>query len=89
MSEQIFETHRKYLTGLVYRMPGSCAEAEGMVQDAYLRSHRTDHREVVDPRRFLPRIATKLCLDVLKSARRRRETMAALTAGAADRGTRR
>ncbi|QIG50753.1 sigma-70 family RNA polymerase sigma factor [Nordella sp. HKS 07] len=74
MRAQIFETHRKYLTGLAYRMLGSYAEAEDVVQDVYLRWHRTDQREVVEPRAFLTRVTSRLCLDVLKSARRRRET---------------
>jgi RNA polymerase sigma-70 factor (ECF subfamily) len=74
MNEEIFEAHRKYLTGIAYRMLGSYAEAEDVVQDVFLRWHRTDHRDVVDPKAFLARITSRLCLDVLKSARRRRET---------------
>jgi len=74
MNEQVFEAHRKYLTGIAYRMLGSYAEAEDVVQDVYLRWHRTDHGDVVDPKAFLARITSRLCLDVLKSARRRRET---------------
>jgi DNA-directed RNA polymerase specialized sigma24 family protein len=55
-------------------MLGSYAEAEDVVQEVYLRWHRIDHSATVDPRSFLARIATRLCLDVLKSARVRRET---------------
>jgi RNA polymerase sigma-70 factor, ECF subfamily len=69
-----FRAFRKYLTGIAYRMLGSFAEAEDIVQEAYLRWHKVDHSTVVDPKSFLARITTRLCLDVLKSARMRRET---------------
>jgi len=70
----LFEPHRAYLAGLAYRMLGSVAEAEDVVQDAYLRwQARTDDEEIATPRAFLSRIVTRLCLDRLKSARVRRE----------------
>ncbi len=73
-SAQSFETHRGHLTGLAYRMLGSLAEAQDVVQEAYLRWHRARGRETVeDPRAFLSRTVTRLCLDQLKSARARRE----------------
>lgn len=68
-----FEAHRRYLTGLAYRMLGSVAEAEDVVQDAYLRWHGADREVVADIRGYLARIVTRLCLDHLKSARVRRE----------------
>jgi RNA polymerase sigma-70 factor, ECF subfamily len=74
MAASDFETYRKYLTGIAYRMLGSYAEAEDVAQDVYLRWHKVDHETVVDPKSFLARIATRLCLDILKSARMRRET---------------
>src|SRR5262245_23267794 len=54
-------------------MLGSVAEAEDVVQDAFLRWHAADRAGVVDPRAFLARIASRLCLDRMKSARARRE----------------
>jgi RNA polymerase sigma-70 factor, ECF subfamily len=69
-----FESYRKYLAGIAYRMLGSFAEAEDVVQDVYLRWHKADRSTVIDPKSFLARITTRLCLDVLKSARMRRET---------------
>jgi RNA polymerase sigma-70 factor (ECF subfamily) len=69
-----FEPHRAALTGLAYRMLGSLSDAEDVVQDAYLRWHRAAGGAVAEPRAFLVRIVTRLCLDVLKSARARRET---------------
>ena len=68
-----FEPHRRRLLGLAYRMLGSMAEAEDAVQDAYLRWHDADRAIVEDPKAFLMTTTTRICLDVLKSARTRRE----------------
>ena len=68
-----FEAHRRALTGLAYRMLGSRAEAEDVVQDAYLRWHGADRAAVAAPRRYLGTVVTRLCLDRMKSARARRE----------------
>jgi RNA polymerase sigma-70 factor, ECF subfamily len=70
---QSFESHRRALTGLAYRMLGSRAEAEDVVQDAYLRWHEADHAAVEQPRRYLGTVVTRLCLDRMKSAQARRE----------------
>jgi len=59
---------------LAYRMLGSMLEAEDIVQDAWLRWRRADRGAVATPGAYLTRIVTRLCLDVLKSARVRRET---------------
>ena len=69
-----FEPHRRRLRGLAYRMLGSIAEAEDAVQDTYLRWHAADRDSVSDPRAFLTTTATRICLDMLKSARARRES---------------
>jgi RNA polymerase sigma-70 factor (ECF subfamily) len=68
-----FETHRRALTGLAYRMLGSRAEAEDIVQDAYLRWHAADRSAIEEPRRYLGTVVTRLCLDRMKSAQARRE----------------
>ena len=68
-----FEAHRRSLTGLAYRMLGSRAEAEDVVQDAWLRWHAADRAAVEDPRRFLGTVVSRLCLDRMKSAQARRE----------------
>ncbi|HEY2529642.1 MAG TPA: sigma-70 family RNA polymerase sigma factor [Xanthobacteraceae bacterium] len=68
-----FEVHRRALTGLAYRMLGSRAEAEDVVQDAYLRWHAVDRAAIEEPRRYLGTIVTRLCLDRMKSAQARRE----------------
>lgn len=73
-STRTFETHRPRLVRLAYRMLGSVAEAEDVVQDAWLRWQQADPAKVDSPPAFLSRIVTRLCLDVMKSARVRRET---------------
>ncbi|MEO8183386.1 MAG: sigma-70 family RNA polymerase sigma factor [Deltaproteobacteria bacterium] len=72
-AESTFEPHRPYLRGLAYRMLGSVSDAEDVVQDAFLRWSASDRERVTEPRAFLTRIVTRLCLDLLGSARVRRE----------------
>jgi RNA polymerase sigma-70 factor, ECF subfamily len=69
-----FERHRRHLIGLAYRMLGSYAEAEDVVQDAFLRFQAAEPDSVLDPRGYLSKTVARLCLDRLKSARSRRET---------------
>ncbi|MGH8446063.1 MAG: sigma-70 family RNA polymerase sigma factor [Solimonas sp.] len=68
-----FEAQRPFLRGLAYRMLGSQAEADDVVQDAWLRWQDADTEAVRAPRAFLARTVTRLCLDQMKSARARRE----------------
>lgn len=74
-----FEPHRRFLVGVAYRMLGSVAEAEDVVQDAFLRWERAlragddGGTEITDPRAYLATIVSRLSLDRLKSARAQRE----------------
>ena len=68
-----FEPYRRRLLGLAYRMLGSMADAEDAVQETYVRWHRADRDNVSDTRAFLTTITTRICLDMLTSARARRE----------------
>ena len=68
-----FEPYRRRLLGLAYRMLGSMADAEDAVQETYLRWHKADRDNVSDPRAFLMTTTTRICLDMLTSARARRE----------------
>ena len=68
-----FELHRRRLLALAYRMLGSMTDAEDAVQDAYLRWHAANRDRVSDPRAFLMTTTTRICLDMLTSARARRE----------------
>lgn len=64
---------RPLLTRVAYRMLGSVADAEDVVQDAFIRWMAADRGEVLVPAAFLRRMVTRLCLDRLKSARHQRE----------------
>ena len=68
-----FEAYRPRLFGLAYRLLGSAAEAEDVVQEAFLRWHRTDRRRIDSPPAWLAKVVTNLSLTVLDSARVRRE----------------
>jgi RNA polymerase sigma-70 factor (ECF subfamily) len=68
-----FEQHRDHLIGVAYRMLGSRAEAEDAVQEAYLRYAGADRSAIRDPRGWLTTTTGRICLDVLRSARVRRE----------------
>jgi RNA polymerase sigma-70 factor, ECF subfamily len=68
-----FESHRRYLHGVAYRMLGSTAEADDVVQDAYLRWQSAPERQPGALRAYLTRIVVRLCLDRLKAARTVRE----------------
>ncbi|MBJ6126541.1 RNA polymerase sigma factor SigJ [Microvirga splendida] len=69
-----FQPLRPGLVRLAYRMLGSIAEAEDVVQEAYIRWHQTDRTLIREPGAFLSKTVTRLCLDILKSARVKRET---------------
>jgi RNA polymerase sigma-70 factor (ECF subfamily) len=68
----VFQSHRSTLVSLAYRMLGDLGRAEDLVQDAWLRWHERE-AHVDEPRAFLVRIVTRLCLNELASARVRRE----------------
>jgi RNA polymerase sigma-70 factor (ECF subfamily) len=68
-----FDRSRPRLVRIAYRMLGSVADAEDVVQEAFIRWHATDREAVREPEAFLRRVVTRLCLDVLKSAQRKRE----------------
>jgi RNA polymerase sigma-70 factor, ECF subfamily len=72
--QALFQQHRAYLVGIVYRMTGSLVDADDILQEAYLRWHSRDVGQIERPRAFLSRIVVRLCLDAQKSARSRRET---------------
>jgi RNA polymerase sigma-70 factor (ECF subfamily) len=69
-----FDPLRPKLMRVAYRMLGSVADAEDMVQEAFIRWMKADRSAVLEPEAFLRRTVTRLCLDQLKSARRQRET---------------
>jgi RNA polymerase sigma-70 factor, ECF subfamily len=70
----VFDPLRPKLIRVAYRMLGSLADSEDVVQDAFIRWLGTDRGGVREPEAFLRRVVTRLCLDFLKSARNQRET---------------
>lgn len=72
-SVDAFEEHRTHLFHVAYRMLGSAAEAEDVVQEAYLRWER-ESDSARSPRALLTTITTRLAIDRLRSAQHRRET---------------
>ncbi|MGL4236312.1 sigma-70 family RNA polymerase sigma factor [Tabrizicola sp.] len=69
-----FDLLRPKLIRVAYRMVGSVADAEDMVQEAFIRWMKANRDDVREPEAFLRRTVTRLCLDLFKSARRQRET---------------
>ncbi|KVO53517.1 sigma-70 family RNA polymerase sigma factor [Burkholderia stagnalis] len=69
-----FDPLRRTLVRVAYRMLGSVADAEDMVQEAFIRWMDVERAEVRVPEAFLRRMVMRLCLDQLKSARHQRET---------------
>ena len=73
-----FEQHRPLLFSIAYRMLGTASDAEDIVQETYLRAQQhaqaTPMETIQSPKAYLTTIATRLCLDRLKSAQAQRET---------------
>ncbi|MDT3397734.1 RNA polymerase sigma factor SigJ [Streptomyces sp. B1866] len=70
---EVFEAHRPVLAGVAYRMLGRVADAEDVVQEAWLRWAAADTAAVADARGYLVRITTRLAIDRLRHVRSRRE----------------
>jgi len=71
---EIFEEHRRLLTGVAYRMLGRFADAEDVVQEAWLRWAQADRDAVREPRAYLVTITTRLAVDRLRYVQSRRES---------------
>src|ERR1700726_2569324 len=69
-----FADVRPRLFGIAYRMLGSVAEAEDILQDVWLRWQLTDRSVVENPGAFLATTTTRLCINLIQSAPSRRET---------------
>jgi RNA polymerase sigma-70 factor (ECF subfamily) len=70
---QLFDSHRRYLFAVAYRMLGIAEDAEDILQDAWLRFSQVDPGALDHPRSYLVAVVSRLCLDQLKSARQQRE----------------
>lgn len=71
---EVFAAQRRRLFGIAYRMLGTVADAEDMVQETWIRWQNTDRAQVLEPAAFLATVATRLCINHLQSARSKRET---------------
>src|SRR5258707_3451466 len=69
-----FAPVRPRLFGIAYRMLGSAAEAEDIVQDVWLRWQSTNRSVIQDPPAYLATTTTRLCINLAQSAHTRRET---------------
>jgi RNA polymerase sigma-70 factor (ECF subfamily) len=74
MSAELFEAQRPRLLAIAYGMLGSVMEAEDVVQDAWLRWQRADVPSVESPAAWLTTVVTRIAVDRLRAAKRRRET---------------
>ncbi|MER7192139.1 RNA polymerase sigma-70 factor [Streptomyces flaveolus] len=74
LSTDVFEEHRPVLLGVAYRMLGRLADAEDVVQEAWLRWSRADRTDVREPRGYLVRVTTRLAVDRLRQIKSRGET---------------
>ena len=73
MTEDPFVSHRSLLFTVAYEMLGSAADAEDVVQEAWLRWADIDHAQVRDPRAYLVRVVTRQALNQMRTLSRRRE----------------
>src|ERR1041384_6816977 len=73
VNSELYEQYRHLLFSIAYRMLGSAMEAEDMVQEAFLRYENAADKDIQSPKAYLTTIATRLCLDQLKSAKTKRE----------------
>ena len=73
---KVFVSARPQLFGIAYRLLGSSAEAEDVLQEAWLRWQRTDRAVVREPKAFLATVTARLAINLAQSARVRRETYA-------------
>src|SRR5881398_579387 len=69
-----FNEYRSRLFSIAYRMLGTVADAEDVLQDAFIRWQQAPRDEVRSPKAFLVTIVSRLCINHLQSARVRRET---------------
>jgi RNA polymerase sigma-70 factor (ECF subfamily) len=72
--QRTFADHRNLLFSIAYRILGSAADAEDVVQDAWFKWSADDRSRVSDPRAYLARIVSNLSMERLRSARHQRET---------------
>ena len=70
----VFDEHRRRIFGIAYRMLGTVADAEDIVQETWIRWQNADRTDIREPGAFLATVATRLSINATQSARARRET---------------
>src|SRR3984957_19254372 len=68
-----FDQYRGLLFSIAYRMLGTVADAEDMLQETFIRWHQSADEDIRSPRAFLVTIISRLCMNHLQSARAQRE----------------
>ncbi len=68
-----FEQYRGLLFSIAYRMLGSVADAEDMLQETFIRWQQTEDQDIRSPRAFLVTVISRLCINQLQSSRAQRE----------------
>ncbi|ANY76264.1 RNA polymerase subunit sigma-24 [Paenibacillus ihbetae] len=71
--EELFEQYRALLFTLAYQLTGSTADAEDVVQDVFYKAHEIQPERLKEPKAYLCKMVTNRCLDLQKSARKKRE----------------
>ena len=70
----VFDQHRRRIFGIAYRMLGTVADAEDIVQETWIRWQNADRADIREPAAFLATVATRLSINATQSAHARRET---------------
>ncbi|GED68656.1 RNA polymerase sigma factor SigJ [Brevibacillus reuszeri] len=71
--EWLYQKYKGLLFSLAYQMIGSATDAEDIVQDVFVKAHQIQLEQMADPKAYLCKMTTNRCLDLLKSARKKRE----------------
>lgn len=70
----VFDEHRRRIFGIAYRMLGTVADAEDIVQETWIRWQNADRSDIREPGAFLATVATRLSINATQTAHARRET---------------
>jgi len=73
-AERLYQTYKPYLMAVAYRMLGSVSDAEDVVQDLFVSLQAPSAEPIRSPKAYLSKLVTNRCLNVLKSAKRKKET---------------